>query len=101
MTFRVTVRDNHLNGGGSNYASMTVTSVAAAGPFAVTGALNAGGSIAGGSTQTVTWNVANTTAGPVSCANVMISLSTDGGNTFPGLHYAPEISVPNSGFPPA
>jgi hypothetical protein len=36
MTFRVTVRDNHPAGGGSNYASTTVTSTAAAGPFALT-----------------------------------------------------------------
>src|SRR5262249_50753302 len=58
MTFRCTVRDNRLNGGGSNYGSMTVTSVSTAGPFAITGTLNSAGTIAGGSTQTVTWNVA-------------------------------------------
>ncbi len=94
MTFRVTVRDNHLNGGGSNYASMMVSSVATAGPFAITGTLNSAGTIAGGSSQTVTWNVAGTTANGINCANVKISLSTDGGNTFPFVLAA---SAPNTG----
>ncbi len=94
MTFRVTVRDNRLNGGGSNYGSMTVTSVATAGPFAITGTLNAAGTIAGGSTQTVTWNVASSDLAPINCANVKISLSTDGGNTFPIVLAA---SAPNNG----
>jgi hypothetical protein len=31
----------------------------------------------------VTWNVANTNNAPVSCANVRVLLSTDGGTTFP------------------
>ncbi len=93
MTFRVTVRDNRAGGGGSNYASMTVTSTTAAGPFAQT-SQNASATIAGGSSQTVTWNVASTTAAPVSCANVKISLSTDGGNTFPFVLAA---STPNDG----
>ena len=36
-----------------------------------------------GSPQTITWNVASTTGAPVSCANVKILMSTDGGFTFP------------------
>ena len=93
MTYRVTVRDNRANGGGSNYASTTVTSVNTAGPFAVT-APNVSTTFAGGTQQTVTWNVANTNIAPVSCANVKISLSTDGGNTFPIVLAS---SVPNNG----
>jgi Metallo-peptidase family M12B Reprolysin-like/IPT/TIG domain len=82
MVFRMTARDNRAGGGGVNYASTTVTINAAAGPFAVTQP-NTALSWFGNSTQAVTWNVANTTAAPVSCANVAITLSTDGGNTFP------------------
>ena len=93
MTFRVTVRDNHLNGGGSNYASMTVGSVSTAGPFRISN-FNATATIAGGSTQTVTWDVAGSDLAPINCANVKISLSTDGGNTFPIVL---ANSVPNNG----
>jgi hypothetical protein len=42
----------------------------------------------------VTWSVANTDAAPVSTANVKITLSTDGGATWPYLLAA---SVPNTG----
>lgn len=94
MTYRVTVRDNHAGGGGSNWASTTVTTAnAAAGAFAIT-SLNTATTIAGGSTQTITWNVASSDLAPVSCANVKISLSTDGGFTFPIVL---ANSVPNNG----
>jgi hypothetical protein len=93
MTYRVTVRDNHAGGGGSNYASTTVASVSTAGPFAIT-APNTATTITGGSTQTITWNVASTDVSPINCVSVKISLSTDGGYTFPTVLAS---SVPNNG----
>ncbi|HJT81729.1 MAG TPA: zinc-dependent metalloprotease family protein [Chthoniobacterales bacterium] len=93
MNFRITVRDNHPGGGGTSYNATTVTSVASAGPFAVT-APNTGLTIPGGSQYSVTWKVGNTNVAPINCANVKISLSTDGGNTFPIVLAE---AVPNNG----
>lgn len=93
LTFRLTARDNRAGGGGVASDTTTVTSVAAAGPFAITAPATAV-SWAGSSSQTVTWNVAGTTAAPISCANVAIALSTDGGLTFPTTLLA---STPNDG----
>ncbi len=81
MNFRLLVRDNRIGGGGNRSDNMVVT-VASSGPFSVS-APNTSVTWAGGSTQNITWSVNNTTAAPVSCANVKISLSTDGGQTFP------------------
>ena len=61
---------------------MTVTVSAAAGPFTVTSP-NTNINVFAGGNFNVTWNVANTTAAPISVANVKISLSVDGGQTFP------------------
>lgn len=47
-----------------------------------------------GSTVSVNWNVANTTASPVSCANVNIYLSLDDGITYP---YTLALATPNDG----
>jgi hypothetical protein len=87
LNFRLTVRDNNPYVAGSKigqtaFTDAVVTVTNTSGPFAVT-APNTAVTWAGGSTQTVTWNVNNTTAAPVSCASVNILLSTDGGNTFP------------------
>ncbi|MDX6694051.1 MAG: hypothetical protein QOF02_1654 [Blastocatellia bacterium] len=96
MTFQVTARDNRASGGGATSDSMQVIVSALSGPFVVTQP-NTAISWAGNSTQTVTWNVANTTLAPVSAANVKISLSTDGGNTFPVVLLA---STANDGSEP-
>lgn len=93
MTFRVSVRDNRAGGGGQNYASTQVVSNSTSGPFLISN-FNSSSTIAAGTPQTLTWSVANTTAAPVNCANVKISYSTDGGNTFPVVLAA---SVANTG----
>ena len=98
LNFRLTVRDNHpyvasSTIGQTQFTDMTVTVTNTAGPFKVTSP-NTNVSWAGGSTQTITWDVANTTLPPVSTANVKISLSTDGGQTFPTVLLA---STPNDG----
>ena len=93
MNFRVTARDNRASGGGIQSDAMQVTVVASAGPFQVTQP-NTAVSWAGGSTQTVTWNVAGTNAAPINTATVRVLLSTDGGNTFPTVVLP---STPNDG----
>ncbi|HMT29887.1 MAG TPA: hypothetical protein PKD91_11465, partial [Bacteroidia bacterium] len=103
LHFRLTVRDNQAAGGGVTHPDTTVSIavVNSGGAFAVT-APNTAVSWPGGSSQTVTWNVSGTTAAPISTANVKISLSTDGGNTFPTVILAStqndgteSITVPN------
>lgn len=93
LTFRLTARDNRSGGGGVDYASLSFNVSGTAGPFLVT-APNSSVNWTGNTTQAVTWNVANTSTSPVSCANVKISLSTDGGQTFPTVLAA---STPNDG----
>ena len=89
LNFRLTVRDNcpynstaPLKIGQTQFTDMVVTVSAASGPFGVSSP-NTAVSWQGLSSQTITWTPNNTTAAPVSCANVKISLSTDGGLTFP------------------
>ncbi|MBK7121850.1 MAG: T9SS type A sorting domain-containing protein [Chitinophagaceae bacterium] len=102
MKFKLTVRDNKATGGGvaSSGADGCQTTtvyqinvIATSGPFAVT-APNGGESWAGNSSQTITWNVVGTNAAPISVANVRITLSTDGGLTYPTELLA---STPNDG----
>lgn len=93
MSFRLTVRDNHSGGGlvGSDVMAITVAS---SGPFRVTYPNATGVTWNAGSPYTITWNVNNTTAAPVSCANVDIFLSTNGGQTYP---ITLATGVPNTG----
>lgn len=100
LNFRLTVRDNSpyvssgvgIKVGQTAFTDMTVT-VAASGPFAVT-VPNTNVSWEATTTQTVTWSVNGTTGAPVSCSDVKILLSTDGGLTFPTVLVA---STPNDG----
>jgi hypothetical protein len=106
LNFRLTVRDNrpYVVGstiGQTQFTDMAVTVSNTSGPFKVT-APNSAVSWTGGTTQSVTWDVAGTTGAPVSTANVKISLSTDGGATFPTVLAAStandgseNITVPN------
>ncbi len=82
MNFRVVVRDNANGGGCNDFANMTVTTIASAGPFIVNYPSASGISWTGASSQTVTWDVANTTASPINASLVDILLSTDGGQTY-------------------
>src|SRR5476649_212418 len=90
LNFRLTARDGR---GGVGNASTKLVLAPNAGPFLVTSP-NTALSLDGGSTQTVTWSVANTDVAPVNTANVKISLSTDGGNTYP---YTLAASTANNG----
>ena len=101
LNFRCTARDEHSSTmgviGGVDYSSTVALSVSStAGPFVVT-APNAALSWTGGTTETVTWDVANTTAAPVSCATVNVRLSIDGGLTYPVLLAS---NVANTGTAP-
>jgi uncharacterized repeat protein (TIGR01451 family) len=82
LTFRLTARDNRAGGGGVNYATYSIAVSGSAGPFRVA-TPNGGGVWAVADSETVTWDVANTTAAPVSCSAVNVKLSTDGGYTYP------------------
>ncbi|MBM4075597.1 MAG: choice-of-anchor D domain-containing protein, partial [Planctomycetes bacterium] len=93
MNFRATVRDNRNNGGGVNSDDMKVTVVNTGASFQVTSP-NTATTWTGNTSQTVTWNVAGTTANGINTANVKIRLSTDGGLTYPTVL---ANSVPNNG----
>lgn len=91
MNFRVSVRDGR---GGITDAGTVLTVINTATPFKVT-AQNASPNIwNGGSSQTISWDVSATNSAPISVDNVKISLSTDGGQTFPTVLAA---STPNDG----
>lgn len=90
LNMRLTVRDGR---GGVNSADTVLTLAPGAGPFLVT-APNAAVTLDGATATTVAWNVANTNVAPVSTDSVRITLSTDGGATWPIVLAA---SAPNNG----
>jgi hypothetical protein len=98
LNFRVVARDNRGGVQWSGTASpavaqTTLTVVDTGAAFAVT-TPNTVTSWAAGSSQPVAWDVGGTAAAPISCANVAIAWSTDGGNSFPVTLAA---STPNDG----
>jgi hypothetical protein len=93
LTFRLTARDNRLNGGGVGRDSVAFDVTGAAGPFLVT-APNTAVTWVTGNLESVNWDVANTDAAPVNCTSVDILLSIDGGFTFP---VTLATAVPNDG----
>lgn len=80
LNFRFIARDNE---GGVNYDEMQVTVVDTGEAFALSSPI--GGETWQTREQQVSWNLANTHIGPISCSQVDISLSTDGGNSFPTM----------------
>lgn len=81
MNFALTVRDNKATGGEFARANMTVTTSSTSGPFTVT-SQNSNINWEANSQQTITWNVAGTTASPINTSMVNILLSTNGGASF-------------------
>ena len=82
MNFRAIARDNFVGGGGVNTDDMVLNVVDTGAPFAVT-SQTTNVTWAAGTSETVTWDVAGTTANGINTANVRILLSTDGGTTYP------------------
>jgi hypothetical protein len=90
MHFRVTARDQFLNGGGTSYDDVVLTLDPTKGPFAVTSQASAASTQAG-KPLAVTWSVNGTqTLAP----SVRVTLSTDN-----GLHFDQVLaaSTPNDG----
>ena len=90
LNFRLTVRDNK---GGVGRADTVLFLASDAGPFLVTGP-GAAVTAAKLTPVDVTWNVAGTDGAAVGATDVKISLSIDGGLTFP---YVLAASTPNDG----
>ena len=84
LNFRLTARDGDPDAGGIGSADTKLTLDPTAGPFLVTSQATAT-TLRGGTTQAVTWAVAGTDRAPISASNVKISLSTDGGVTYPDV----------------
>lgn len=78
LNFRLTVRDNNVNGGGIDVSAIQLAVSNTTGPLAVT-TPNTNVTWTAGNAHTVTWSGFNTTS---ICSTVNIKLSVDGGQTF-------------------
>lgn len=96
LQFKLTVRDNRLNGGGVTNMDtpMQVEVINTGQAFAVTTPNVTGIVWAAGGIETVTWDVGGSDVAPISTPLVNILLSTDGGQTFPTVLAS---QVPNNG----
>ena len=90
LNFKVTARDNIF--GGHSIDAMKIDVIDSGAGFAVTSP-NTAVSFQGGSTQTVTWDIANSTSPEINTTHVNISITSDGGNTYVPL----ATNVPNDG----
>jgi len=96
FNFIFTARDNHAGGGQTASDASKVTVDITKGPFAVTSQSTTGISYAGGSTQTVTWNVLSTDAlAGGSTVDIILSTNVNGNNTTFDTVLA--SGVPNNG----
>ena len=93
LHLRLTARDGHPSGGGVASSDTVVNLAPGTGPFLVT-SQGAAATLDGLATVPVTWNVAGTDAAPISTSAVKISLSVDGGFTYP---YVLAEGTPNDG----
>ena len=82
FNFALTVRDNAAGGGQVAADEITVHVLNSAGPFQVT-SQSAAETYEAGSTQMITWDVANTQLEPIGAETVDIYLSLDGGLSYP------------------
>lgn len=85
LNFKLTARDNRLNGGGvtNNDTTVTVQVINTGQAFAVTSPNVTGITWPANGVETVTWDVGGSDLAPISTPTVNILLSTDGGQTFP------------------
>ncbi len=93
IKYRMYVRDNHPGAGGTTHEQVSFEVDGSAGPFLVS-APNTCVTWQAGSSQTITWEVANTDNANVNCKNVKISLSLDGGYNYTHVLAA---NTPNDG----
>lgn len=88
-SFVATVRDNNATGARVVYTQPVAITVANTGPFVITAPNNNPSTTEPvwfmGSTKTITWNVAGTTANNINTTNVNILVSTDNGLTYTTL----------------
>ena len=81
LNMRLQVRTNELEGGSVNFKNVQFLVDGDSGPFRVT-SQSESTSWNSQSTQTITWDVANTDQSPINCTNIDIFLSTDAGRNF-------------------